>query len=110
MFRSEKEHDIPEGQQPVDMLTAFYNLRAGIYGPLVRGAHLLIPTYSDDGFSEIEIDVLTLEQQGFPIYQRGCFLNSSFPGQGPECTLAREPPSLKQSKIPPSLPFKKGGT
>jgi hypothetical protein len=61
--RSKKEHEIPTGQQPVDMLTAFCNLRTGVYGRLVRGAHFLIPTYSDDGFTEIEINVLTVEQQ-----------------------------------------------
>jgi len=58
-----KEHDIPEGQHPVDMLTAFYNLRAGVYGPLVRGAQFLIPTYSSKGFVDIEVNVLTVEQQ-----------------------------------------------
>lgn len=63
VFRSKKEHDIPEGQQPVDMLTAFYNLRAGVYGPLVRGAQFLVPTYAKGEFPEIEINILTLEQQ-----------------------------------------------
>ena len=60
---SEQEHDIPEGLQPVDMLTAFYNLRVGAYGPLVRGARFLIPTYSGKGFVDIEVKVLTVEQQ-----------------------------------------------
>ena len=63
VLRSEKEHDIPEGLQPVDMLTAFYNLRAGVYGKLVRGARFLIPTYSSKGFVDIEVNVLTSEQQ-----------------------------------------------
>lgn len=58
-----QEHDIPEGQQPVDMLTAFYNLRAGVYGPLEHGAKFLIPTYSSKGFIDIEVNVLTSEQQ-----------------------------------------------
>ncbi len=63
VFHSRKERDIPEGQQPVDMLTAFYNLRSGVYGPLVRGAQFLIPTFSGKGFVDIEINVLTAEQQ-----------------------------------------------
>ncbi len=63
VFHSKKEHDIPEGQQPVDMLTAFYNLRAGTYGPLVRGAQFLISTYAKGEFPKLEINVLTLEQQ-----------------------------------------------
>ena len=58
-----KEHTIPEGQHPVDMLTAYYNLRAGVYGPLVRGAKFLIPTYSSKGFVDIEVNVLTVKQQ-----------------------------------------------
>jgi hypothetical protein len=58
-----EEHVIPEGQHPVDMLTAFYNLRAGVYGPLVRGTQFLIPTYSSKGFVDIEVNVLTVKQQ-----------------------------------------------
>ena len=58
-----KEHAIPEGEPPVDMLTAFYNLRTGVYGPLVRGARFQIPTYSGGDFIGIEVDVLTVEQQ-----------------------------------------------
>ena len=45
------------------MLTAFYNLRAGVYGPLARGAQFLIPTYSGKGFSNITVKVLTVVQQ-----------------------------------------------
>jgi hypothetical protein len=69
---SRKERKIPDGQQPVDMLTAFYNLRAGVYGPLVRGAQFLIPTYSGKGFSDITVEVLPVAQQAkqkfFPTY------------------------------------------
>jgi hypothetical protein len=63
-----KEIAISEGQQPVDMLTAFYNLRTGVYGPLVRGSRLLIPTYSGKGFNEIEVNVLTVDQQSEKVY------------------------------------------
>ncbi len=63
VFHSKKEHDIPAGQLPVDMLTAFYNLRSGVYGPLVRGAQFLIPTCSGKGFVDIEVSVLTFDQQ-----------------------------------------------
>ncbi len=31
---------LPPGPTPVDILTGFYNLRAGMYGPLTPGAHL----------------------------------------------------------------------
>lgn len=60
---SSEEHDIPEGQSPVDMLTAFYNLRLGVYGDLSRGNKIFIPTYSTKGFTEIEVIVLTVEEQ-----------------------------------------------
>ncbi len=63
VVRSKKEHDMPEGQQPVDMLTAFYNLRTGVYGPLVRGTKLLIPTYSKGKFPKIEVNILNAQQQ-----------------------------------------------
>ena len=57
------EHDIPPGLVPVDILTAFYNLRIGAYGSLERGARLLIPTYARNRFTNIEVNVLTREQQ-----------------------------------------------
>lgn len=63
LLRSRKEFTFPSDQCPVDMLTAFYNLRAGVYGPLVPGAHFLIPTYSDHGFTKMEINILTHDQQ-----------------------------------------------
>jgi len=63
VISTRKERKIPEGQHPVDMLTAFYNLRAGVYGPLVAGSRFLIPTYSGKGFADITVTVLTVEQQ-----------------------------------------------
>ena len=63
VVNSRKERKIPDGQHPVDMLTAFYNLRAGVYGPLVSGSQFLIPTYSGKGFSNIAVTVLTRVQQ-----------------------------------------------
>jgi len=65
---STKQHDIPDGQHPVDVLTAFYNLRAGIYGPLQRGTKVLIPTYSGKGFIDFEVSVLTVEEQASQDY------------------------------------------
>lgn len=61
--RPEDSHDMPEGQQPVDMLTAFYNLRIGAYGMLTHGSRLLIPTYSGGKFTDIEVEVLAAAQQ-----------------------------------------------
>jgi hypothetical protein len=67
------EHDIPEGLHPVDMLTAFYNLRIGVYGNLERGSRILIPTYARGEFTEIEVRILTHEQQA---------KQNNFPTQG----------------------------
>jgi hypothetical protein len=63
VISSKKEAEIPDDQQPVDMLTAFYNLRAGAYGSLARGSQLLIPTYSGKGFSNIAVTVLNVAEQ-----------------------------------------------
>lgn len=78
VLQSLKEHGIPDGQQPVDMLTAFYNLRAGVYGPLVPGARFLIPTYSGKGFIDMEVNVLTDKEQAKQDYfPRGGLLVSA---------------------------------
>ncbi len=59
---SSEEHDVPAGKSPVDILTAFYNLRLGVYGAVERGKTIFIPTFSTKGFSEIEIQVLTVAE------------------------------------------------
>jgi len=67
VYRPGKVFDIAKNLEPVDILTAFYNLRMGVYGPLVIGTQLRIPTFSSKGMSEILIDVLapeTLDAQG----------------------------------------------
>lgn len=81
---SSKEHDIPKDLHPVDMLTAFYNLRLGVYGHLKRGSKILIPTFSGKGFAEIEVSVLTHAEQRE---------NSYFPSHG----------LLLQAKIDPEI-------
>jgi len=63
VISSTKQLDIPGGTHPVDILTAFYNLRSGVYGPLQRGTRILIPTYSGRGFIDFEVNVLTREEQ-----------------------------------------------
>ncbi len=49
--------------KPNDILTAFYNFRHGLYGPLVQGAIYRIPTYSRKGPSEIVVEVLGNKQR-----------------------------------------------
>lgn len=62
-FVPDKHFELSEGQSPVDILTGFYNLRAGVYGDLQPGRHLEIPTITDDGLTMIEVDVLTSAQR-----------------------------------------------
>lgn len=61
-FEKKKEFLIHEGPLPVDALTGFYNLRRGVYGKLVPGAHLEIPTIGSRGESKIKIEVLARSQ------------------------------------------------
>lgn len=49
--------------KPNDILTAFYNFRQGVYGPLIKGAKYRIPTYSRKGASEIVVEVLADQQR-----------------------------------------------
>jgi hypothetical protein len=60
-----KEELLPmSGQEPPnDILTAFYNLRAGFFGPLKPGSRHAIPTFSRSGQQEIRIEMLTEEQR-----------------------------------------------
>jgi hypothetical protein len=65
--------ELPAEQAPVDILTAFYNLRAGVYGRLHPGAHLQIPTFTSQGMSEIIVEVLAGQSRP---------LQPSFPADG----------------------------
>ena len=62
-FIRKKSFEIPDGPLPVDILTGFYNLRAGVYGPLQAGTRLEVPTVTSKGLSTIVVDVLTPAQQ-----------------------------------------------
>jgi hypothetical protein len=75
---SSEEHEIPEGETPVDMLTAFYNLRLGVYGEMKRGNKIFIPTYSSKGFTKIEVTVLTVKEQNKKKYfsQKGLLVKA----------------------------------
>jgi hypothetical protein len=62
--------DLPGERPPVDILTGFYNLRAGCYGALTPGATVKIPTFTTRGIAEIVVEVLAdrerLTQPFFP--------------------------------------------
>ena len=74
-FQVVKNFDLPLTQQPVDILTGFYNLRNGCYGAVTPGRHLEIPTFSSKGFSMIDIEVMTpLRRQKLSFFPPGGIL------------------------------------
>lgn len=58
-FRPGPVFEMPTEHSPVDILTGFYNLRAGVYGPLTPGAHMKISTFTTRGISDIEVEVMS---------------------------------------------------
>jgi len=82
VYRPGEDFVFPEGVQPVDMLAAFYNLRAGLYGPLAYGAEFKIPSLTRDGFSDIEVVILTVEEQA---------KHSHFPSDGMLLQITLDP-------------------
>jgi hypothetical protein len=64
IYHPGKVFDLPlDSAAPVDLLTAFYNLRAGVYGKVEAGKRIFIPTLSSKGISKIEIAVLTADER-----------------------------------------------
>jgi hypothetical protein len=67
---------------PNDILTAFYNFRAGFFGPLEEGTRHVIPTFSHRGLSDIVVQILTGdERKHFPF----------FPSDGLLCRVTVDP-------------------
>lgn len=62
-YRPGQVYDMAPGCEPVDSLTALYNLRLGAYGPLEAGAHFEVTTVARGGLSDIIIDVMTPQEQ-----------------------------------------------
>ncbi|PLY01379.1 MAG: hypothetical protein C0624_10600 [Desulfuromonas sp.] len=60
---SEKRLPLPPQHEVFDFLCAYWNLRLGMYGPLVPGTHMEIPSYAFKGGSEIKVEVLTADEQ-----------------------------------------------
>jgi hypothetical protein len=51
-------YDIPEGIVYEDILSAFYNLRAGVYGEIQKGQHYIIPSIPEKGIDRYTMEVL----------------------------------------------------
>ncbi len=63
-YGREKEEIQPmPDDTPSDALTAFFNVRRGVYGPLKAGNQYRIPAYSRKGPTEIIVDVLAARQR-----------------------------------------------
>ncbi|HKK01823.1 MAG TPA: DUF3108 domain-containing protein [Desulfuromonadales bacterium] len=58
-FYLTKTYPLDSKHPPNDILTAFYNFRAGFFGPLKPGAHFEVPTFNRKGTTCIIIDVLS---------------------------------------------------
>jgi len=60
-----KEQMLPMSSQapPSDILTAFYNFRTGLFGPVRPGSSYTIPTFSRKGDETIRVEILTDEQR-----------------------------------------------
>ena len=55
--------DIPVDDSFHDILTAFYNVRNGSYGPLTKGAHFKIKTIPEKGHDEISVHISSEQEE-----------------------------------------------
>ncbi len=60
---SQNCYDIPEGTTYHDILSAFYNFRAGAFGNIQRGKKYWIPSIPDKGIDKYIVDVLNNKQE-----------------------------------------------
>lgn len=62
LIESSKEN-IPAGVNFDDVLTAFYNFRNGVYGPVEKGKHYTVKTIPEKGNDEILVHVREIEEE-----------------------------------------------
>jgi len=67
-FSNDKEietgiNDIPADHSFHDILTAFYNVRNGSYGPLTKGNHFKIKTIPEKGHDEISVHISSEQEE-----------------------------------------------
>ena len=58
-----KEEEIPPGMVYDDFITAFYNFRYGVYGPIERGRKYSVATFPRKGFSSYEVVIAPKEEE-----------------------------------------------
>ena len=58
-----KVKEIPPGSVYDDFVTAFYNFRYGVYGPIERGKKFDVPTFPRDEMSSYEVRVASKEEE-----------------------------------------------
>jgi len=59
------DYPIPEGASYDDFLTASYNFRYGVYGPMERGKKFVVPTFPRKGVRSYEITVASKEEEEY---------------------------------------------
>ena len=57
------EEDIPQGMVYDDYITASYNFRYGVYGPIERGKKYVVATFPRKGFSSYEVRIAPREEE-----------------------------------------------
>jgi len=58
-----EEKEIPPGSVYDDFITAFYNFRYGVYGPIERGKKYDVATFPRKGLSSYEVRVASKEEE-----------------------------------------------
>lgn len=58
----DKSEPIPDKVEYDDILSAFYNFRMGVYGPIERGRNFRIRTMPEKGKSSIDVNITTREE------------------------------------------------
>lgn len=69
----ELEREIPmEGEVPPnDILTAFYNFRAGFFGPVEDGRTFAIPAFKSKGIGEIKVAIISGKKRRHDFFPEG---------------------------------------
>jgi hypothetical protein len=62
VFETEEQLPMAGATPPSDILSAFYNVRAGLLGPLKTGRNYFIPTFGRSGDEAIRIELLNEKQ------------------------------------------------